>query len=359
MNKQNIVKQTTNTLLAAFLLGTGCDRQREIINPYEEVSWLSYGQYKADLYTHTIDSGAWMNPYTLLNQYRNQDYHILSITDRCSATFPWEESSWITITGEVRKRIGEKIIKARETGMVSLGNIILKKMKPAHTEMIAIQTADLKYKGHGVSGFFSSYQHADRECTLDNICAKDGIVFLNRTERCRFPVKWYVDLYKRYNKLAGIGVFNCSNRFPDDRQLWDSLLTVLAPARTVWGLSNSGMRSVYGRNWNVFLLPELNGQQVRRAMEKGTFYFVNDQDGPNDPLPPVIRSIIVNRIKGTIELNAAGEDSIVWISNGERVGFGKRFRIVNLSEEKKYVRAELYGNRGRTIVATQPFMVSF
>ncbi len=154
-------------------------------------------------------------------------------------------------------------------------------------------------------------------------------------------------------------VYNCGKRFPHDDMLWDSILTVMAPVRPVWGFSNDDMHSMrdFGRNWNVFLLPELNEKAVRQAMEKGAFYFVYSPDGHSGSKPPVIESIKVNQQKGKIAINASGSDSIVWIAEGKKIMRGKRFVLKKLQGKVRYVRAEVYGT-GDIVVCTQPFLVN-
>jgi hypothetical protein len=110
----------------------------------------------------------------------------------------------------------------------------------------------------------------------------------------------------------------------------------------------------FGRNWNVFPLPELNVTEVRRAMENGSFWFAYAPDGQNGPQPPVIRSIHVNQRKRKIRIIASGSDSIAWISEGRKIMRGEQFRLKKPFGHIRYIRAELYGT-DETIVCTQPF----
>jgi hypothetical protein len=58
-----------NGLILASTVLTGCQTARQIQNPYRSVDWAKSGQYKANLLTHTMVSGCWMNPQTVVKKY--------------------------------------------------------------------------------------------------------------------------------------------------------------------------------------------------------------------------------------------------------------------------------------------------
>ncbi|MGV8096106.1 MAG: fibrobacter succinogenes major paralogous domain-containing protein [Mangrovibacterium sp.] len=43
---------------------------RQIQNPYERVDWTKHGQYKANLNAHTMVSNGWMNPQSVVEEYK-------------------------------------------------------------------------------------------------------------------------------------------------------------------------------------------------------------------------------------------------------------------------------------------------
>jgi hypothetical protein len=350
--------RTILIVISGFTVLAGCQTTLQIQSPYCSVEWAKYGQYKANLHTHTMVSDGWMNPQTVVEKYRERDYRILSITDHRSVTYPWQEFSKFAISGKTDQRIKYEILKPQEDKPINRSDVEFKDVNPSDVGMIDIQGSELWFRKHELNCFFNNYSGPDSEGFLDTIAAKGGIAVLNHPGRYKLPALWYIDLYKHYNQLVGIEVFNCGNRYPNDRQLWDSILTVMAPSRPVWGFSNDDMHSLrdFGRNWNVFLLPELNKQEVRQAMENGTFYFVYAPDGHNDSKAPVIESIKVNQRKGKIEINASGNDSIVWIAGGKKIMRGNQFVLKKSKGDISYVRAELYGVDD-IIVCTQPFFI--
>lgn len=354
-------KVDLRTLIISILIvvySLGCHRAWRVHNPYAEVEWQRFGQYKANLHTHTMVSDGWMNPQTVVEKYRQLDYHILAITDHVAVTYPWEEFSKFQASEKTKKRIREKQIKPEETEPIPPEDLLFKDVDSAESGIVDIQGNEIWFKGHELNSFFNDYNGTPSDSTLDTIAAKGGLLVFNHPGRYKLPVSWYIDFYRHYDHLIGIEVFNCGNRYPTDKQLWDSLLTILSPVRPVWGFSNDDMHSMrdMGRNWNVFVLPELNDQWVRRAMEEGLFYFYNAPKGQKGLQYPAIESIDVDCKKGTITVKATATDSILWICEGKKIGKGAQFWLQALPIKNTYVRAELYG-AGQSLVCTQPFFI--
>jgi len=343
--------------LALFLL-PGCNPARYIQSPYSHVDWAKYDQYKSNLHTHTTVRGGWMNPQSVVTTYKNSGYAILAITDHSAITYPWEEFSKLKPEDRTRQRIIDKVPKPSETEPMKLDELEYKDVRPSEIGMVAIKGNEISYLGHDINSYYNNYNGTKPEVSLDSIASRGGISVLNHPGRYKFSSKWYADVYNRYNHIVGIEVFNCGNRYPNDRQKWDSILTILSPSRPVWGFSNDDFHSMrdFGRNWNVFLLPELNQIEVRKAMENGIFYFVNAPEGQKGQKPSEILSMEVNSRKKYISIVAANCDSIAWISNGLIVGHGNILDIRKLPASCRYVRAELYG-KGNSVVCTQPFNI--
>lgn len=352
-------------LLPAAALLVACSSVQQIHNPYETVNWSGYGQYKANLHTHTMVSDGWMNPQTVVGKYRDADYQILAISDHNSVTWPWTGFSGFRMNAKSEGRLLNRELKPQEEDWIRPEDLLFKDVNPEDAGMAAIQANELS-DHHHMNSFFNDHNGTKTEDeSLNAIAAKHGLAVLNHPGRYhdtnpkRYSLDWYLALYQRYPHLLGMEVYNCGKRFPHDDMLWDSILTVMAPVRPVWGFSNDDMHSMrdFGRNWNVFLLPELNEKAVRQAMENGTFYFVYSPDGHSGSKPPVIESIKVNQRKGQIAINATGSDSIVWIAEGKKLMRGKRLVLKKLQGKVRYLRAEVYGVDD-IIVCTQPFFLN-
>ena len=343
--------------LAVFFLEGRSQSVSQIQNPYESVDWANCGRYKANLNAHTMVSDGWMSPQSVVEEYKKLGYRILAITDEYAVTYPWEEFSKMKASELSFSRMYHLVLKPLEENSIMKEETEFKDVSPFNEGMLAVQGCGLSYEEHGANSYFSDYCSPDGNL-LEAIATKSGLVVLNHPEQVKYPVSWYCGLFKRYNHLVGLEVFNSDKHFDDIRQVWDSILVETVPVRPVWGFSNDNFYSMrdLGENWNVFLLPELTEQGVRRAMEQGAFYLVHAPQASTGILPPVIESIKVNQEKGFITIESTGQSSIVWISDGKTISKGSRFSIKKLPENSKYIRAEIYG-KGNSVVCTQPFVI--
>jgi hypothetical protein len=330
---------------------------RQIENPYEIVDWKNFGQYKANLNAHTLVGNGWMNPKSVVEEYKKAGYRILAITDQNTVTYPWDEFSKLKASELSYSRVYHIVPKPFEDVSIPLADTEFSGISPSDAGMTAIRGCSLKFGTHGVNSYFCDHQNSDGN-SPDSLAAKNGLAVLNHPGQEKYPVVRYVELFERYKHLKGIEIFTSNGRHSPLLGTWDSILTALAPARPVWGFSNDDFyaRRDLGKNWNVLLLPEVNEKEVRQAMENGTFFAVHSPQGPGGPQPPVIKSIQVNREKGTIRIECVGHKTVVWISNGIKTGSGPEFSVRRLPEGSSYVRAEIHGS-GQTFVCTQPFII--
>jgi hypothetical protein len=341
--------------LTITVLLAGCNQKWEITNPYDSVDWSAHNQYKANFHTHTTRSDGRLNPHKVIDRYHQLGYDILAITDHNEVTYPWIAFAEMEESGTSRNRM-ESVPETMPE------NFMYENRDPVVLGMISIQANELS-RHHHMGSFFNDHNGTTTVLeSLEATAVKDGITMLYHPGRYQgsdpqsFNLKWYADLYENYDHLFGMEVYNQGDRYPGDRKLWDSVLTVTMPDRPVWGFSNDDMHTEpnIGRNWNMLILPELNHEQVRLGMENGLSYFIYAPGGHVGPQPPVIKSVRTNNRKGTIEIRAAGYDSVVWISGGEALHQGSTFNINDVEESIPYVRAKLYGP-GETVAGTQPF----
>ncbi len=211
---------------------------------------------------------------------------------------------------------------------------------------------------HHINSYWTDYGGSrTEEESLDATAAGGGQVMLCHPGRYEKDVAWYVDLYSRYDHLFGMEIYNQGDRYPDDRETWDEVLTETMPDRPVWGLSNDDMhrRGHLGRNWNVLLIEDATEATVRRALADGNFYFVYCPKGHTGAPAPEIQSVDVNQRAGTITIRSANTEKIEWISDGRVVGQGETLTLSEVEDLGSYVRAVLYGPEDDTLAGTQPF----
>lgn len=337
-------------LFILFIVFTSCARWN-ITNPYEQVDWQNHRQYKANLHTHTTKSDGGLAPQMAVDHYHQLGYNILAITDHNEVTYPWTEFASMEASGKSKERL--------ENGQIDPESIIYENRDPEALGMIAIQGNEVSAPHH-IGSLFNDYNHPTKQedSAFVSIAAKDGLVIINHPGRYKHNAQWYIDFYKKYNHLIGMEIYNQGDRYPSDRQLWDSVLVALLPVRTVWAYSNDDMHreKSIGRNWNIFVLPELSEEWVRKGIEKGRSFYVYAPEGHSNTNIPVIHSVQVNTKNGQIQLEATGQDSIRWISGGKKVYKGNLIKLDDCPELSAYVRAEIYGANG-FIMGTQPFLI--
>ena len=336
----------------------GFAQQWEIRNPYQTVDWSDYGQYKANFHTHTTISDGRLNPQNVVDIYHSLGYAILAITDHNFVTWPWTDFSGLPESNRSRERIANEPETMPE-------NLIFENRDPDGLGIIAIQANELS-RHHHMGSFFNDHNEAPygtrvenrvtEQESLDAVANKNGIAMLYHPGRYDRTAEWYTNLYLKNDHLFGLEVYNQGDRYPNDRVIWDSILSVTMPERPVWGYSNDDMhaRRNLGYNWNIMILPELTLDWVRKGMENGLSFFVYAPSGHNGPEPPTIHSIDVNQQEGVIKITASGADSIQWISNGNVVFEGNEINLNELEGLGSYVRAVIFGAEN-SIIGTQPF----
>ncbi len=305
-------------------------------NPYEYVDWEAYGQHKANLHTHTRNSDGLYSVARVIDTYHQLDYGILAIVEHNYVTWPWQDY----------------------------------RRDPEELGMLAIQANEIS-DTHHIGSYFSSYNidgkkyrpilsstfggkasEISEEEVIRHIGELGGLAVFFHPGRYQYSAGYYARFYEKFDHLVGMEVVNQRDRYPQDRIMWDNVLTMLMPERPVWGFSNDDMHRIShaGHCYNVFLLPELTEEAFRFAMENGLFYFCNGKGSPS------INSIVVDQDRGTITIEASGEwEAVVWISDGMVIHEGDTLPFRNTANIGSYIRAEIIGEGG--ITYTNPFGV--
>lgn len=332
----------------------------EINNPYQSIDWENAVQHKANFHTHTVRSDGSLNPQVVVDEYHAMGYSILAITDHNEVTYPWTAFSAMEPSSTSLGRLEENPDRYEQP-------FVFEDRDPSALQMIAIQANEVSAPHH-TGSFFNGFN--DRQDTEEDswqgIDDQGGIaiVFHPGRYQTRDPEKysshWYVEQFLRFHHLIGLEIYNQGDRYPNDRILYDSLLTQLMPQRNLWAFSNDDMhgRNALGRNWNVFPLFELTADNVKNAMQEGGFYYIYAPMGHEGPTPPSIQAVEVDERKGSITIEAMHAREFLWISGEDTLQRGENnsIQITDYNELKDYVRAEIWGD-GESITGTQAFGV--
>jgi len=293
-----------------------------ITNPYENVNWVTFGQFRAAHHTHTTFSdGSNTRRDMLLDKYA-KGFDIVAITDHDTTTSTWDalpgphswNNNWNNIGTAV---LGALELLAIETGFgtgYALSHGTFRGVRQQANGMIGISYSNeisshggfvdadgtVVYRGYHINSFWADVPSnigssgGTMHEVIQMVQDAGGLTHLNHPGRytgaqhnadlSRDPVhvNRHVSLFMEFPSLIGMEIINkWDNETRNDRILWDQVLMQTMPeGRSVWGFSNDDSHSLSGNGhaWNVMLMPELTEAATRISMETGAFYGVSRVD---------------------------------------------------------------------------------
>jgi hypothetical protein len=290
------------------------------LNPYANVNWSTFGQYKANYHTHTTNSDGSQSPSTVINEYGSKGYKILSLTDHNYTTWSWPHNNY---------------------------------------NLLAIKGNEYS-SSHHMNAFLNfSNNSGTLENGIPHVQSHGGISMINHPGRYRSPSEWswYIPWFRDYSSAVALEVINKADGYPNDRKLWDNINENLftQSGKLVWGISDDDKHStsqLYS-SFNFMLMPNLTETAWKESMETGASYFCYEPGKSGNANVPRISSIVVDNNAKTITITASGYNSIEWIGPGTSVvGTGNIFHFSSYTD-KPFVRAVLHGPQGDSY--TQPF----
>ena len=334
--------------------------KRVIRNPYANVDWQTNGRHKANMHTHTTESDGANTPAEMIDRYHDLGYTILALTDHDTMgpqkpTWPWTDYG----------RDPEQL------GMLAVGPSN-EYSRPDHINGF---WCDLWTQEDIDNGLWAAHQ-SDIPWILNEVGERGGLAQINHPGRYSRSDQFYLDLFDAYHPhTPGIEVYNKGNNYPADKPRWDRLLTAMRQEGETWPLWGTSVDDAHnvsgnmpvGRNFHIYLLPELTEAALRQAMLDGAFYFVYDPQGATDArhvnaeeedwwhAAPIINSI--NVTSEAITIDADQQTSTEWFTDdGTSVHVGDTLPL-NTEGLGGYVRAELYG-ADSSVTHTQPFFLT-
>ena len=290
-----------------------------IKNPYKDVDWSTYKQYKASLHNHTNNSDNWEtspngSAANVAKDLYRKDYDIVAITDHNFRTpslsnvnggLSSSEMTAIetgTYTGTFPSNSAYSGSRTKSGGMIGLENTNEPSQDGGYNTNHDVNTywadfdvvKDITGPPYIVgdtmenilqkaedSGGISHINHPGRYTGAvsrsGNFAPNDGLTGAAASNRTS-TINKYVSLFDSYSSCVGMEIMSKldhESRF--DRILWDNILKETMPkGRNVWGFSNDDnhAHNQTGYSWNTMLMPSLSQTEVRKAMETGAFYAV-------------------------------------------------------------------------------------
>ena len=385
-----------------------------IANPYANVNWDTWGQYKSATHVHSMISDGDFQFADQIENYYRLGFDAVAMTDHGAVNRGWtvdktnnsERPIWFNYqaitngTGGLTKNM-KSLTAARNleitTGVGRNGRAMID--IPMGIELNGASTK----KCH-VNGFFADAGQNDMELNAKGISGcvtavsknakAGGITHINHVGEfmeandCSsaaeamgsvYTQDWIdqfaQDVFRAYPSCIGMELVNKSdNRTKWDRHLYDELLKRLAPeGRGLWGFcgDDSHHEDELDQNCAWFILPELKADKIRTSMETGCFFVssrrskeeLNDGTGNGDY--PRISRLDVDEVRSQIVLHTTKAQKAVLVADGnelETVNCSPSGTVVTFdlnrfeAQINSYVRIYLTGEGGITYV--QPFYVS-
>lgn len=343
-----------------------------ITNPYATVNWSTYGQYKADFHSHSIESDGANTPADMFEDHYAKGYDIMALTDHNFTNTTWDRTDRpadkVYLTQERLAEINSGTDRDGR-GMIGIPysneQSISDHLNTFWADFNNVEGATLESKIAQCEalGGISHINHAGRYTGARNMSFEDGAA----VSRDPSVVAKYVDLFMKYPSCVGMEIINKKDGDSiSDRILWDNILMQTMPNRPVWGFSNDDTHNVNntGFSYNMMLMPENTLEHVRYSMETGTFYAVAliakrelgvdfTASGP----APKITNIAVDQDENSITIDGENYNTIEWIADDQIIATGNSIDL-NFYEDKvnNYIRAQLKGAGG--ISFTQPFGIN-
>lgn len=323
-------------------------------DPYAGVAWSHFGRHKASMHVHTTESDGSLAVSTAIDGYRARGYTVLSITDHDNAAEFSKVSTWPwTDHGRDPAQLGMLAVQGHEFSVID------------HTNSFF---ADIWTDDDLTNGTFDAEVN-DTAWIFSEIGLRGGLAQVNHPGRYFRSNNYYLNLFQTHPHLIGIEVYNQGNRYPNDFGRWVDMLTTHRAAGhslPIWGTSVDDMHTFaqMGRNYHVYLLPELTEAAMRSAMQAGSFYIVYDPLGADlerhvsDEAPgmwsaaPIIDDIHVGQV--SISIGGRNYTSCEWRTDSNALVHTGDVLPLSLDTLGSFVYATLYGADG-AVAHTQPW----
>lgn len=464
-------------ILAAAVLATfvpfsyaAQETDYKITNPYAEVDFGTWNQYKTDLHCHTTFSdGRCTLPETVERHYE-LGFDIMAITDHGTVNYGFTNQTFnqpLRLLSLIKNK-GFNYGVLSESGTAANGKhytVWTKKygkfddefykqdgdetqtlmrvpygneQNPTSFNNAHVNTWFVDY-GHGVVGGTSNYvvpiSRVDKLGGLsiinhpgeysdarDELYTKDAYDVNDPVYN--YKINKFANILKKYRSCIGIDINSKGDhRTRFDRKLWDILLQKVVPSgRNVFAIGSTDAHSlgIVDSGYVVALMPSLTNEDLKKTLERGSFFAASKYIGNYDELiaysreletlgspealnmsallkacadkidaevkqsgepqdtefkmpetqtpdsefpsttapPPKVKNVKVDETDDVIEIETENALLTRWIADGAALCVGNRIDLDDYSDKiGSYVRAEILGEGG--IMYSQPFILDY
>lgn len=319
----------------------GCDYV--INNPYENVDFSSFKQYKADLHSHTTASDGTNTLKEMLEAHYNYDFDIVAVSDHGLSSYSWTSQEVLPAMAVVielfKNRGGAVEALNKDGGSAANGStysLVTKNGGDYYSQTtsggvtgqemmrvpFAIENNPTSLNNAHVNSFFVDYGNkvvggtSDYETPIKNVDELGGVSVINhpgeytnaRDEETtaaaydysdthyKYCIDKFTSLLSSYNSCIGIDVNSKGDqRTRYDRKLWDILLMNVVPTgRNVYGLATSDAHSVEAvySGYTEMLMPENTVANLESCMKNGEFFAASKYLGNPEEITEIANIMI-------------------------------------------------------------------
>ena len=297
-----------------------------ITNPYADVDWNTWQQYKADLHSHSTQSDGDNTLKYQVEAHYDYGFDIYALTDHGTTSYSWLEDN-VNYTVKVGVAVKDSLTPLEhleETGTAANGNTYYVESTPlsdakgdtqdyywqegesdGHKMLrvpFGIENNPTSLNNAHVNSWFVDYGNgilggtSDYETPIKAVDELGGLSVINHpgeytnardedetadaydysNSHYKYDIDKFTNLLANYPSCIGIDMNSKGDsRTRYDRKLWDILLMNLTPAgRNVLGIctSDSHNSGIIYSGYIEAVMPELTVAAFRQSLETGAFF---------------------------------------------------------------------------------------
>jgi len=419
-------KRLLAVLLAAFTLAsmaalhTSAAADIAIANPYANVNWGTYGQFRTQLHTHTTASDGTGTLAQMAEAYYAKGYHALAITDHGIVDRSWTQPNHLRYSFYRNAPNFSWIVKSQEDKPIEgltparLAQLEAGTGRADGRGMVRVSLGIEQNPGGGdgmgglvhVNSFFTDWGNGipggekDFSFAVQRVAGAGGLSMINHPTlgfgNRDVPLALVYEAADDYlvnklqvlfgdakykSSLIGMEIHNATH----DRKLWDVLLRNLAPTgRNIFIIPTDDAHNAQGavdRRWVVALMPANTEANLNACLKGGAFFGARRFTGSPvtqgmelepqvqfidgyDDMPPGLQAAAEPKVTGITAnsgvITIAGDDIslVTWIADGKVIAQGPSIDLADhIDDIGAYVRAEIWG--ADVVLHTQPFLLTY
>lgn len=317
-NLRRIVSVLICIIMAATLCVPSFAAQSSftIINPYEDVDFETFNQFKGDLHSHTVSSDGHITLKENIEEHYKYGFDFLAISDHGTVSYSWTKPNYdptikmlLTIKNGINKvdfldesgtaangsqytdtTVNGDDYYTQEQGKAMLRVPFANEQNPTSFNNAHVNTFFADY-GHGILGGTSDY-----ETPISAIDSLGGLSVINHPgeysgardekqmdkayDKGNFSYKYVINKFEnillKYPTCIGIDINSKGDsRTRFDRKLWDIMLSDLAPqGRNIYAIASSDAHrlDVINSGYIVALMENNTSDELKNCLTSGNFF---------------------------------------------------------------------------------------